>query len=272
MMDHIRKAAVAGSFYAGDRATLNRDITSFFAASGAPAPIQAKAIICPHAGYVYSGRVAANTMAMVDIPDTVLVIGPNHHGCGRPVALSGADGWDTPIGPVPVDKKVTQALAAASPLFAIDDSAHALEHSLEVQLPLLRARNPDVAIVPLVIGGVSLDTCRQLGEVIAGVLSGETGKVLIVASTDMTHYLSRAQASSQDQLALARVKALDWQGLYRTVVARDISMCGVLPVVITLVAAVHMGAVRADLVQYTDSGEVTGDTGQVVGYAGLLVR
>lgn len=271
-MDRIRKAAVAGSFYAGDRATLNRDISSFFAASGAPAPMQTKAIICPHAGYVYSGRVAATTMAMVHVPDTVLVIGPNHHGHGRPVALSGADAWDTPLGPVPVEKEVTQALAAASPLFAIDDDAHALEHSLEVQVPLLRYRNPAVAIVPLVVGGVSLDICRQLGEAIAGVLSEVAGEVLIVASTDMTHYLSRAQASRQDQLALEHVKALDWQGLYRTVVAYDISMCGVLPVVITLVAAARLGAVRADLVQYTDSGEVTGDTGHVVAYAGLLVR
>ncbi len=264
-----RQPAVAGRFYPSDPAALQREVARCLPA--VPGPVRrAVAVVLPHAGYVYSGRVAGETLAAVHVPDTVLLIGPNHHGRGAPVALMASGSWRLPLGTVPIDGRFAGLLAEA-PLVVRDSEAHRFEHSLEVQLPLLLHRNPGVRIVPLVLGNLSPDTCEQLGEAVAGAVQAYGDEVLIVASSDMSHYEPRATAAAKDRLAIDRILALDPAGLLQTVAAHRITMCGAVPVAVTLVAARRLGARSADLVRYADSGEVSGDTMQVVGYAGIFL-
>ena len=152
-----------------------------------------------------------------------------------------------------------------------DEEAHLLEHSLEVQVPLLQQVQPGLRIVPLVVSQISFSQCRKVAQELATAIRKYEQPVLMVASTDMSHYESRQQAAQKDKLAIERILALDPQGLYATVIGQRITMCGVIPTTIALLAALELGATRVELVRYTDSGEASGDTRQVVGYAGLII-
>ncbi len=264
-----RLPAVAGQFYPDDPSALQRELAR--CVPSVSAPRRAVAVISPHAGYVYSGQVAGETLAAVQVPDTVVVIGPNHHGRGAPVALMASGGWRLPLGVAPIEERLARLLLAHAPFIADDAEAHRFEHSLEVQVPFLQYRNPQVRIVPLVLGRLSLDACERLGEAVAEAIRAYGDDVLIVASSDMSHYEPRATATAKDRLALDRILALDPAGLLQTVAAHRITMCGVVPATVTLIAARRLGATAAELVRYSDSGEVSGDTLQVVGYAGVLI-
>jgi hypothetical protein len=233
--------------------------------------IEAKAVLSPHAGYVYSGGVAGETFARISIPETVVLLGPNHHGQGRPLAV-GTQDWEMPLGKVPLARGLAQALINTSAVFAADDTAHCSEHSLEVQLPFLQYFQNALHILPLCFSQLSWQQCCQAAQELVQVIRSANRSVLLVASTDMTHYLSRTQASQQDRLALDHILQLDAAGLYETVLSRRISMCGIIPSTVTLLAAAELGAEQAELVRYTDSGEVSGDTEQVVGYAGVIIH
>ncbi len=231
---------------------------------------KALGIISPHAGYIYSGAMAGRTIGSVAIPETVIILGPNHHGRGAKAAISTAT-WQMVGGPVDCDRAIADKLLAASPLLAEDEQAHQLEHSLEVQVPFLQACQDELKIVAIALSNLGYDECAALGEAIATVVSQNEGDVLILASTDMSHYESRSSASAKDRRALDHVLKLDPEGLFKTVLQQRISMCGFIPVAVTLKAALGLGASIAELVGYTDSGAVSGDTDQVVGYAGVII-
>lgn len=261
-----REPAVAGRFYTDRPAALARQVDGFLAAGGEK--VAARGIVAPHAGYVYSGAIAGAVYARVVVPARVVVLGPNHTGMGVAVALWPGGAWRLPTGAVPVDAALTAALAA-SPLVAADAEAHLLEHSLEVQVPFLSRARPDVAIAALCLGHLRLADCLALGRHLAKVVSATDA--LVVASSDMSHYVPAEVARELDHHAIARILALDPEGLYEVVHREEISMCGIIPATVMLAAARELGATRAELVRYGNSGEVSGDRRHVVGYAGVLV-
>ncbi len=262
-----REPAVAGRFYADEPLALARELDGFLAVPGER--VAAKGLVAPHAGYVYSGAIAGAVYACVVVPPRVIVLGPNHTGLGRPAALwPGSGRWRTPLGRVPVATALTEALAAGAGI-ELDRAAHLREHALEVQVPFLQRARPDVEIAALCLGALGVRECEEIGRTVAAA-ARECG-ALVVASSDMSHYISAAEAREKDQLAIERILALDPEGLHRTVRRERISMCGVIPATVMLFAARALGATRAELVRYGNSGEVNGDTRQVVGYAGLVI-
>jgi len=265
----FRSPAVAGHFYPDDADRLRRDVSSYM-----PACERASAvgIVSPHAGYVFSGGIAGETFAHVLVPETVILLGPNHYGLGTPLALWQGEGWETPLGRVAIQQQASRRLLELCPRLAVDTRAHQREHSLEVQVPFIQVANPQASLVPIAIGGTPLGALQELGEALAQVVLAAEAPALIVASSDMTHFESAESAKRKDSLALACVERLDPEGLFRTVRDQQISMCGVLPVVTLLFAARQLGASSAELVRYGNSGEKTGDYADVVGYAGVVVR
>jgi len=265
-----RLPAVAGQFYPGKADTLQKMIAGMIS----PEIKKRKAIglVAPHAGYIYSGAIAGQTFARVKVPDRIVILGPNHHGLGHPAAVFPSGNWLTPLGTIAVDGELTGRILQACPDLAADETAHRHEHSLEVQIPFIQALAPEAAIVPICLGQLPLETLLRIGESLGELLAPMAGNVLLVASSDMTHFEPGESAREKDSQAIDRVLALDPAGLYRTVRDGRISMCGVLPVVVMLAAAGKMGAKKATLVRYGNSGDITGDQSSVVGYAGIVVE
>ena len=266
----VRKPAVAGQFYSGSREALLAELEACLLAGATPS--KAVGIVVPHAGYVYSGKTAGAVYARVAVPDRVVVLSPNHTGLGRPVAVWAEGTWETPLGEIPVDEELAAALLAKCAPAEADESAHLREHSLEVQLPFVQKLNPAARVLPVCIGPQDASTLEELGRALASVIEKCGEDVLIVASSDMTHFESAASAKKKDDLALERVKALDPAGLMSVVARERITMCGAAPTAVMLWAAGALGATGCELVEYTHSGAVTGDDSNVVAYAGLIVR
>lgn len=260
----IRQPAVAGQFYSDNEQELRSDLQHFITR-----PVIG--VISPHAGYVYSGRTAGRLLAGVEIPATVIILGPNHRGVGALAALAPEDGWKTPLGIVPIEKRLAGLLKQHCPAVQEDSAAHLREHSLEVQVPFLRYLRPDVSIVPLCLSFDDYANCKIIGRGLAAAIRAFDKKVLILASSDMTHYESAEAARQKDMLALERALALDPRGLVEACKNNRITMCGVIPAATMLVAAKELGATRAELIAYTTSGEVTGDYRQVVAYAAVEI-
>jgi len=267
----VRPPAVAGMFYDARAERLERDVRAHLAQVEAAAEPAFGGIV-PHAGYVYSGPVAGAVYARLRIPPTCVILCPNHTGRGAPAALDPSDAWRTPLGDVPVDRRIAQRIAALAPSLEEDAEAHRREHALEVQLPFLQVLRPDVAFVPISIGEPRLALCREIGDAVAAVYAEEAEPPLVLASSDMNHYESRAVGRRKDDRALVRVEGLDAEGLFRTVLTESISMCGFLPSTALLFAARAAGATSARVVARRDSGDETGDTDSVVGYAGVVVK
>lgn len=265
-----RKPAVAGRFYPGQPDELRRAIQNYTETTCQKA--HALGVVVPHAGYMYSGAIAGKTFTHVVIPRRVIILGPNHHGLGHPAAVYAQGAWETPLGIISIDATLAEAVLAGCPGMAPDKSAHKFEHSLEVQVPFLQVLAPECSIVPICLGRLSLTDLLRFGEDLGRVLAAYPEKVLIVASSDMSHYEPGAVAREKDLRALRCVSDLDPQGLYRTVHDGGISMCGVSPVVVMLTAALKLGAKKATMVHYGNSGDVTGDQSEVVGYAGMTIE
>lgn len=265
-----RQPAVAGQFYPGTPQSLRKMLAELIP-SVSPKR-RALGIVAPHAGYVYSGSIAGETFAQVDVPSKVLILGPNHHGLGPSAAVYPSGTWVTPMGEIGVDEHLVRRVVERCRGMSADEGAHRFEHSLEVQVPFVQALAPEAEIVPICLGSSPLDELLAMGESLGTVLAEEEQDVLMVASSDMTHYERGDVAREKDMRALDRILDLDPAGLYRTVREGEISMCGVVPVVVMLAAAVQLGAARATLVRYGNSGDVTGDQSQVVGYAGVIVE
>ncbi|MDD2897722.1 MAG: AmmeMemoRadiSam system protein B [Desulfuromonadaceae bacterium] len=264
-----RQPVVAGQFYPGSERTLRTTLSQFILehVSGK----QVKGIISPHAGYVYSGAIAGRVYSQVTIPETVLIIGPNHHGAGHAAALFPEGEWLTPLGPVPVNSRLNSLLLQHGSYLRNDSVAHQNEHSLEVQLPFIQYLRPDVTLCAICIGHGDYAVLREIGQGIAAAIQEYGRDVLIVASSDMTHYESADSAFSKDRQALKRVVALDGKGLLDVCHQQRITMCGVVPATVMIEAALQLGASNAEVVAYGTSGDVTGDNKQVVGYAAVTV-
>ncbi len=273
----LRPPTVAGQFYPAGREALAAELDRCI-----PLGIEAEkaiAIVSPHAGYVYSGATAGAVFARVAVPERVVVLAPSHTGIGEPVAVWARGAWQTPLGEAAVDEELARSLLALCPGASDDPAAHfhdlpfeRQEHSLEVQLPFIQRRNPAARIVPVSVGTHDPRRLAGLGSALARAVKGAGGDALIVASSDMTHFEPAGRARERDELALARVRALDPEGLLQVVLGNRISMCGVAPVAAMLWAAKELGARECELVAYSHSGQVTGDDSEVVAYAGLVVR
>jgi len=272
----LRQAAVAGYFYQGSAYAL-KDQVERFLVPGAK-KIKALGIVSPHAGLVYSGAVAGAVYSSIELPGTFVLIGPNHTGLGAPVSLMAKGQWETPLGTVRIDEDLAAAILSRSRLIREDTLAHLKEHSLEVQLPFIQCLKKEFTIVPIQMMDTRLDTCLALGNAVAEAIKaqgpgsrGQKQGILIVASSDMSHYISAEEAKKKDHKAIKRMLDLDAQGLFYTVRDEDITMCGYGPAVAMLTACKALGAKKAELIKYTNSGEVSGDYDQVVGYAGVVV-
>jgi len=266
----VRQPAVAGSFYPADQKELADLMEGYLDREGPVRPV--RGAIVPHAGYIYSGKVAGRVFSQIQIPQHVLLLGPNHHGLGPRVAMSGVAAWQTPLGEVVVDQQLSRALAERIPAIEIDDRAHSYEHSLEVMLPFLQTLVPQVRIVPISLRQLSLADCLSLGNEIAEAVSAFPHEVLMVASSDMNHFLPAVENEKLDRLAIEAMTAYDPRGLYQVVMDKGISMCGVFGAVIVMAAARQLGASRCELLDYAHSGQVNGDNSRVVGYAGLVLE
>jgi len=265
----IRQPAVAGQFYTEKPGQLRSQLSTFIASTEIAE--KALGIIAPHAGYIYSGAVAGKVYFAVSIPPTVVILGPNHHGIGARTAIYPDGGWVTPLGEVGIDERLSALVRKHTPQVEEDTVAHMYEHSLEVQVPFLQYVRPDVRIVPICLGFSDYQSCLDLGKGLAEAIREYGDEVLIVASSDMTHYESAASARAKDEEALREVIALNPEGLLRICRQKGVTMCGVIPSTVMLVAALKMGAKNARLVNYATSGDITGDNRQVVAYASVIV-
>lgn len=268
----MRQPVVAGQFYPGQAPTLRRQVATLLAQAGPREARHTVLAMVPHAGYVYSGPVVAKTLGQARLADRILLLGPNHTGRGRRLAVWPTGEWRIPGGSVPVDQALADALLTAAPRLTPDVEAHFGEHSLEVELPFLVATNPGCRIVPICVAESDPGVLRDVAAAISGALTGLAEQVSIVVSSDMSHYLPQETAKQQDSLALDRILALDPEGLFRVVRQAGITMCGVLPMVLGMFVAKALGATKAVLAAYGTSGEASGDFRQVVGYAGVIVR
>jgi len=265
-----RKPAVAGAFYPASPQTLAETITDL--SDDAAPRVEAIGLIAPHAGYAYSGSVAGAVISRVRLEGTVIILGPNHTGLGAPFSLWPDDDWETPLGGVAIDEELRQALLENSVYLKEDTLAHLREHSLEVQIPFLQHFKPDVKIIPIVLGGAAPDDYQALGREIARVLTATKRRVTIIASSDMTHYEPQSTAERKDKLAIEAVLRLDAAVLTSRLAEHRITMCGYAPVLTLIAAAKELGATGGELVRYQTSGDVSGDYGSVVGYAGIIIR
>lgn len=266
---------MSGRFYSSSAEELEREVLSLLTpVQPFSHPATARAAIVPHAGYVYSGVTAAHVFARLALPRLIVVLAPNHTGrCEAPggVSLWEAGAFETPLGLVPVDAPLAEAIRSACPLVGVDHSAHREEHAIEVELPFIQVRRPDAAIVPLVLAWDDWEQARTLGEALAGVVRRAAEPVLLLASSDLNHYEAAAQSEIKDAQALAAIRVLDGDLLLRRCHTERISMCGRAAAATVLAAARALGSTTAEVVDYRHSGWVTGDEARVVGYGGVVI-
>jgi len=267
----IRKPVVAGQFYPASKEELKRQIAGFIDKQADK--LDAVACMLPHAGYVFSGAVAAETVSEINIKDKIILLGPNHTGYGCPFSIMTKGSWQTPLGEIRIDSDLARQILKKSKYLADDNTAHLYEHSLEVELPILQYFKSDFEIVPILVLSGDIAVLKEIGKEIASAIkeSKAEGSTLLVASSDMTHYESQAQARKKDEEAIKAILELNEDRLMEKIKNLDISMCGYAPVIVTLSAAKILGAGNAKLVKYQTSGDVTGDNSAVVGYAGIII-
>jgi len=271
----VRYPAVAGQFYEADPAALRRQVEGCYRHRLGPGDVprltlkgkrEVQGLVCPHAGLVYSGPVAAHGYAALAAdgwPESVLVLGPNHTGAGAAEALATVD-FQTPLGLARRDEALAKRLRRD--LIEEDNVAHRKEHSLEVQLPFLLHLNPDLRFAALCMGVQEFDAAEEVGKIVRDAIAGRD--VLVIASTDFSHYLPKAEAARRDKLAIAEILKMDAASFYRAKVKHDVSMCGYGPVIALMTA---LKGSRVELLKYASSGDVA-PMPDVVGYASMAVR
>jgi MEMO1 family protein len=267
----IRKSAIAGTWYPGSPKVLQGDIEDFFLhAPDVRIDGSARGLIVPHAGYVYSGRIAAIAYKIIkgQTFDAVLVLGPSHRAMFHGVSIYDRGGYETPLGIVPVDATLANDIMAQSEIISYVPAAHREEHSVEIQLPFLQVVLGEFRFVPLVMGEQDLKTCEQLAESIVNAINGRN--ILIVGSSDLSHFHSYDKAVKLDSLVLKRVEKMDGPGLLEDLENNLSEACGGGPAAVTMMVSKKLGANRAKLLKYANSGDVTGDRRSVVGYASAI--
>jgi len=277
-----RMPAVAGAFYPSSAESLRMEIENCFQHRIGPGRLpkhvmgerKPPSLISPHAGYIYSGPVAAHSYLQLEDrmrPEVVVVLGPNHYGIGSAVSIYPEGEWITPFGSVKIDEKLALRLAELSDIFTLDEVSHLREHSIEVQIPFLQYVLGGFKLLPICLLDQGLKTCLEVGRCLAEALR-DYESFLLVASTDLTHYEPDEIAKEKDSLALEKVRELDIEGLYQVIRENDISMCGYGAVAAVLEASKRLGAKKAEILKYATSGDVTGDRSAVVGYAAVKME
>ena len=279
----IRRPTQAGAFYSADAESLRAQIESCFLHEFGPRKIPevekrkletTVGLICPHAGYIYSGPVAANAFYELSVdgkPDTVVLLGPNHTGYGSALAVMNQGIWRTPLGDVEIDSEVANELARETKILDVDELAHRYEHSIEVQLPFLQYMFASTfKIVPICFQMQDLASANEIGKALVEVLAERNA--VIIASSDFTHYESQTMASRKDKSALEAVLAMDPKKFIANIERENVTACGIGPIATLITAAKGLLATEARLLSYKTSGDITGDTSSVVGYAAVSFR
>ncbi len=267
----VRKAAVAGMFYPGDPAALKRDVDGLLDAvpperSGRPIV----ALIAPHAGYMYSGGTAARAYARLRGAsyETVVVVSPSHREYFEGASVYPGDAYATPLGSIPIDAGLRDALVHSCPLVSVSANGHRSEHAVEVQLPFLQRALGPFRLLPVVIGNQHRSVCFELGECLGKLLKGRSA--LLVASTDLSHYHTAREADVLDGAFVQLLERGDDEGIMSALEARSTEACGGGPVVAVLHAARAMGSAGVEVVGRSTSGDVNGDNQSVVGYVSAV--
>ncbi len=265
-----RQTAVAGSFYSDQEDQLQKELLQFMPQI-APQPTKAKAILAPHAGYMYSGTTAGAIYQLIEVPDLVFILSPNHTGYGTPISLYAQGEWATPLGSIPINEMVTRKMMDQCSLVTEDYSAHQQEHSIEVHLPFLKSRNPDISIVPLTLANLDSPSTLAFAKEFSGFLANLDQPYLIVISSDMNHFESSSILKEKNDLVLAEIEKFDPQGLYQTVHNHNISMCGYVPTVgVMETLRLLYPQNNSKIIHQSHSGEINGDHDSVVGYVSIL--
>ncbi len=273
----IRTPAVAGMFYPGEKNELKQSIRESFLHKFGPGKIPPSelrkkiyGIICPHAGYTYSGPIACQSFYAIssDLPETFIVVGPNHWGIGSNAATMKDSKWQTPLGEVEVDTEIAEQIAAMTEFVEIDSFSHSREHSLEVQIPILQEMSSNFKIIPIVLIDQGKEMALKLGSAIASIAKKK--KVMIIGSSDFTHYEPNEFAHKQDMALIEPILKLDVDRFYEILNERNVSACGYGAIATTMVACKEMGAKKGELLKYATSGDITGDISSVVGYGSII--
>jgi len=266
----VRRPVVAGQFYPAQASRLSEMISGMVDATAEKEEVIG--LVSPHAGYPYSGPVAAAVISRVKFKDTFVILGPNHTGMGKTLSIMTGGSWETPLGSIDIDAELAGQILATSKYLEDDDKAHQYEHSIEVQIPFLQYFKKDFRIVPITFSYHSPAAYKEVGREIAQAVKGLERDVVIIASSDMTHYEPQESAEQKDSKAIEAILDLNENELLRRVDEFGISMCGYAPTVALITAAKELGATRAELVRYQTSGDTTGDYSAVVGYAGIIIK
>jgi len=267
----IRQPAVAGKFYPSSTQQLKNQIETFV-----DKQVDRRDVIAcmlPHAGYIYSGSVAAQTISRINIKNKIILLGPNHTGYGAKYSIMPEGTWQTPLGKIRIDSHLAEEILSRSKYLKSDNEAHTYEHSLEVELPLLQYFKSDFEIIPVIFSSDEFNALKEIGEEIAGTVKrlNLADSTIIVASSDMTHYESQEEAQRKDKEAIQAILELNEDKLMDRIQRLNISMCGYAPAIAMISAAKALGAKEAKLIKYQTSADVTLDKSSVVGYAGIIV-
>jgi AmmeMemoRadiSam system protein B len=276
----VRPPAFAGSWYAGTPESLKKQIERVFTHKLGPGslptvindgPRNIVGLVSPHAGYMYSGPVAAQgyyQLAKDGKPDVVVIFSPNHTGRGSALAAMREGVWRTPLDDLEIDTATADEILQASSIIDVDEVAHTYEHSIELQLPFLQYMyGSDFKFVPITFMMQDLESSREVGKATAKALSGKNA--LVIASTDMSHYEPQERAEKKDKMALEAAVKLDEEQYYSIIESQAVSSCGYGPTIAAITASKKLGAKKAKLLCYRTSGDITGDYSQVVGYASI---
>jgi len=263
----LRKAAVKGIFYPESPVELDSYFENYLDKSAGDDCIFA---VLPHAGYVYSGETALLTLNEIKVKDNVILMGPNHTGLGSRISVYPGGSWDTPYGLADVNEEIADYLTDGN-FFQKDTAAHIREHSLEVIIPMLMYKNPEVKINPITISRLNIKECRLAAEKLFQVI-GDRDDVTLIISSDMNHFENADRTEEKDMIALRKVLDMDEEGLINEVIKNDISMCGVIPTAIAIVYAKLKKYSETRLIMHTHSGHTSGDYDKCVGYAGIVIK
>ncbi len=269
MREEIRReAAVAGYFYPRKKNELIQMLSTLIPREANKK--EAKGILVPHAGYIYSGDVAGKVYSSIYLPDIFIILNPNHTGKGADIAIMNEGEWGTPLGEAKIDNILANKIIENFNEIKIDHRAHDIEHSGEVQLPFIQYLKEHFTFVPICIKEIQYDKIRKVAYAIYNAIISRGKDVLIVASSDMTHFQSAFNAEKMDQLTIEAMMKLQPKKLYTTVLEKDISMCGFIVAVAAIIALKRLNCIKGELIAYSTSGEKTGDYDNVVSYAGMI--